>query len=224
MNNWMPKLLMFLLVVLAAMTICAVIPWNVPDEEPVPVATLTPVRIEPTVMISLPASTATFALEPTSTFTPEPTATSTPGATLGPTAAPGSLVMLPGSPDYLPAFPHMDAGCAWAGVAGQVRTASGDGIASAVVVISGMVNGQIIEGMALAGSTDTYGPGGYEIDLSRYLTLGGAAVQIQVFDLNGLSLSEPVTFNLPSDCSENLALISYQSGDTANNFSLPVGQ
>lgn len=228
------KLLLFLLIVLGAMILCALIPWQVPQTAPAPAATFTPVVIAQPTAVDWPAT----AIPPTETAVPAeyplPTSTAVPVSTVEqqqPPAAsatpvlPKPLAAQPGSPDYVPAFPHMDLACEWAGAAGQVLSVTGEGGASnAVVIVSGAANGQVIEGMALAGSAVSYGPGGYEIDLSKYRMFGGVMVTIQVFDLQGQPLSEPFPFALPASCTENLALITFTSSSLVNSLYLPSVQ
>ena len=215
----MRKLLLFLMFVLAALTVCALIPWQIPEPAPAPAATITPIVVAQATATeaptALPLATETAVPGPTETVSPFPTIIPSP------TVSPMSLALQPGTPRYLPAFPHADLGCDWAGVAGQVLSMNEAAAPGAVVVISGMVNGQVVEGMALAGSALGYGPGGYEIDLSPYRSLGGAAAQMQVFDLNGQPLSGVVDFNLPPSCAENLAIITFQTTATENGLLLP---
>lgn len=233
----MRKLLLFMMFVLAVLTTCALIPWQLPEPDPTPTlpATITPVVItqapqspqSPVVTqtpevpslpteTALPAATVTTVVEPTSTVVSVPTLVPSP------TVPPAPLVIQPGTPRYLPAFPHTDLGCAWTGVAGQIITEDGAGGIGGVVVVSGRVNGQQVEGMALAGSAPGYGPGGYEIDLSAYLGLGAGIAQIRVYDLNGQPLSEEFTFDLPVTCGENLAIITFQVNGAANAMNLPA--
>lgn len=216
----MRKLLLFLIFVLAALTICALIPWQAPKPAPVPAATFTPVVVEQATATAEPTALSLA----TETAVPTPTSTDAPLPTIipSPTIPPLPLTIQPGSPRYLPAFPHADLGCNWAGVAGQVLTVDEAAAPGAVVVVSGLVNGQVVEGMALAGSAMGYGPGGYEIDLSAYQSLAGAVAQIQVFDLSGQPLSGVVDFNLPPSCAENLSIITFQTTATASALFLPV--
>ena len=216
----MRKLLLFLMFVLAALTVCALIPWQAAEPAPAPAATITPIVLaqatattEPT---ALPLATETAVPGPTETVSPLPTI-----IIPSPTVPPLSLTLQPGTPRYLPAFPHADLGCDWAGVAGQVLTVDEATAPGAVVLISGLVDGQIVEGMALAGSALQYGPGGYEIDLSLYRSLAGAAAQIQVLGLNGQPLSGVVEFKLPPSCAENLAIITFQPTPAENALPLP---
>lgn len=215
----MRKLLLFLMFVLAALTVCALIPWQAPKPAPAPVATITPVVVEQATAMSqptaLPQATETAVPTPTSTAAPLPTVIPSP------TFPPLPLSLQPGTPRYLPAFPHADLGCNWAGVAGQVLTVDEAIAPGAVVVVSGMVDGQVVEGMALAGSALGYGPGGYEIDLSAYQSLAGKLAQIRVFDLNGQPLTGVVDFSLPPSCAENLAIITFQMTATADALFLP---
>lgn len=209
----MRKLLWFLLFVLAVMVICAMIPVPPKSSTTAPLPTFTPVQLK-TSAAATPATSETILPIPASTELPHPAATLPPAGPM-PVTTSDPLAKLSGSPSYLPGFPHTDLGCAWAGIGGQVLGDAGEGIDGAVVVVSGDANGQPVEGLALSGTASFYGPGGFEIDLSRYISLGGETVQIRVMDMAGSPLSELVLFNLPPSCAENLVLIHFTPAGAA---------
>jgi hypothetical protein len=83
--------------------------------------------ILPTPTISVPAVTSTPDAEATSTTVINPTPTHTNTGTPAPTVTqtPFPLILQSGSPAYIQNFAHMDAGCNWLGIAGQVFDVDG---------------------------------------------------------------------------------------------------
>jgi hypothetical protein len=114
-----------------------------------------------------------------------------------------------GTPIFMQNFAHTYAGCSWMSVAGQVFDAQGNPLKNLVVTIKGTLNGKTVELMSLTGMAQEYGPGGYEIQLSSSPVASTAKLSIQVFDLNGNALTEPVLFNTSAGCSENVILINF---------------
>jgi hypothetical protein len=115
----------------------------------------------------------------------------------------------PGTPILIQNFAHADAGCGWMSVAGQVLDASGNPVKSLVVEIAGTLDGKPVELMGLTGLAPAYGPGGFEIQLSGMPSASTAALTIQIFDLSGSPLTEPVPFDTSASCSENVVLINF---------------
>jgi hypothetical protein len=95
-------------------------------------------------------------------------------------------------------------------VAGQVFTADGQGMAQAVVLVTGEVQGQVTEFIVLSAAESDYGPGGYEIAFTGVPAEGELSFIIQVFDLQGGALSVPFSLQMPAACDQNLALVSFQ--------------
>jgi hypothetical protein len=58
---------------------------------------------------------------------------------------------------------------------------------------------------------DAYGPGGYEIQLSKQPYQTNGSLNIQVFDLNANALTDPLFFNTSADCEKNLVIINFTS-------------
>jgi len=148
------------------------------------------------------------------TETPEPptktpTIAPTKQLALKPTATPHLLGVQVGSPVRLPNFAHPDLGCQWLGVAGQVFDGEGAPIEGLVVEVGGSIAGKPASGLAVTGSSDSYGPGSYEIKLGDSPETSSGTVWAQVYDLDSLPLSEPIYFSTSSDCDKNLVLLNF---------------
>jgi hypothetical protein len=154
----------------------------------------------PSKTLSAPVS-ATQA--PTLIVTPIPILTLTPN--------PVPFITQPGSPAYIQNFAHIDAGCDWLGVAGQIFDANNKPINNLVVNIKGKLGQTEIDTIALTGipEANVYGPGGYEIILSDKAENSENSLMVQIFDINGNKLSNAMTFLTYSDCKKNLMVINF---------------
>ena len=156
-----------------------------------------------------PIVTASRAVSPTSvqtyTLSPVPLPSGTP------TSLP--IVLQTGSPVHIQNFVHTDEGCDWIGMAGQVFDANNRPVNNLVVNVKGKLGQTEIDKIAVTGipEANVYGPGGYEIKIADKSVVSENTLSIQVFDLNGNSLSKPISFNTYSDCSKNLIIINFQT-------------
>ncbi|NLG97610.1 MAG: hypothetical protein GX491_09645 [Chloroflexi bacterium] len=181
----------------APATITAFVPTIVITETSLPIVTETPedtptpteTPITPTPVPELPAPEAS------------PTAEPTPTPLLG---------LQSGSARYIQAFNHLDLGCNWVGVAGQVFDANGAGMPDVLITVSGKLEGRQTEWMALTNSDSPYGPGGYEVMLANRMYNPPPPLTIQAFNLQGLPISEPYQFAFPGACEANLLLVTFQ--------------
>ena len=117
----------------------------------------------------------------------------------------------PGSPSYLANFNELDKGCAWQGVAGQVFGKDNRPIKYLIVKVFGTWNGEEINREAVTGMVEgkPYGKGGYEVVLGDVAVDSVGTLFIQVFDSNGLQLTQPFAFNTRAKCNRNLVLINF---------------
>ena len=152
--------------------------------------------ILPTPTILVPAATSTPDAEATSTTVISPTPTLTNTGTPAPTVTqtPFPLILQSGSPAYIQNFAHMDAGCNWLGIAGQVFDADGKTIKNLVVNVKGNLGQTIIDEIGLTGvpEADIYGPGGYEIKIADKAVDSENTLKIQVFDIHGNNLTNAI--------------------------------
>ena len=169
--------------------------------------------ILPTPTISDPAATNTPDVEVTGTTVISPTPTLTNTGTPVPTATqtPFPLILQSGSPAYIQNFAHMDAGCNWLGIAGQVFDADGKTINNLVVNVKGNLGQAKIDEIGLTGipEADIYGPGGYEIKIADKAVDSENTLEIQIFDIQGNSLSSAMPFKTFSDCEKNLIIVNF---------------
>lgn len=130
--------------------------------------------------------------------------------TMVPTTANISYQVMPNSPFYLQNYAHPDKGCQWMGVAGQVINSLGVPQCDLVVVVEGTLNNNPVELVALTGLSDQYGLGGYEVVLSDQVIASQGSLKLTLYDLNGIVLANPVSFDTIADCQKNLILINFQ--------------
>ncbi len=152
-----------------------------------------------------PVETATSM--PTFTNTPLPSQT----ATQLPSATPFPYGLQIGTPAYINNFRYPAAGCNWIGVAGQVFNTHGDAQTNLVVLVTGVYNAQAVNAVGVTGTVagDTYGPGGYEIQIGNEPIASEDQLSIQVFDLAGFALTEAFSFDTSAACDENLIIINF---------------
>ncbi len=139
------------------------------------------------------------------TLTPIPIITKTPIPT------PLPLTIQSGSPAYIQNFAHLDAGCNWIGVAGQIFDTDRNTIKNLVVNVQGDFGQTRIDEIGLTGvpEADVYGPGGYEIKIADQTFDTINRLRVQVLDLQGNNLSDELLFSTFSDCKKNLIIINF---------------
>lgn len=174
---------------------------QIPTRTPAPTRTLVPTR------------TFTATLEPTdqpkATSLPTKTPTRTPEPT--PTAVVYLYQLQMGSPSFTENFAHPEDGCSWLGVAGQVFNDQGSVVKQLVVQAKGTIKGKsLIDELAVTGAHTEYGPGGYELELSTTAEDTSGEVILQLFNLDGKALSEPLELRTYASCEHNLALVNFQ--------------
>lgn len=155
-----------------------------------------------------PERTVTSIMSSTATLTSLPT--SIPLPTTTPIALP--ISMQTGSPIYIQNFAHPDENCNWLGIAGQIFDAKNQTLNNLVINVRGLLDETEIDLISVTGipEADVYGPGGYEIKIADSALNSESTLTIQVFDINGNSMSIPISFNTFSDCDKNLVIINFQ--------------
>jgi hypothetical protein len=154
-------------------------------------------------------------LTPTPALTaPSPTETAVPSTpTAAPTATPipAEVYRLqPGSPVYLPFFRQPELGCAWTGVAGQIFDAQGEPVTGIVVVVEGALGDTPVDAVTVSGAAPAYGPGGYELQLGQQPIAAAGTLSLLLYDLDGVPLIQPLSFDTRAGCTQNLVLINFQ--------------
>ena len=119
------------------------------------------------------------------------------------------LMQQSGTPVYLPNFVDVAADCNWTGVAGQVFDINENPISGLVVEVDGTINDENVLFIALSGTAQIVGAGGFEIKIDDQLIDGAQDMYIQVMNLEGEKLSRKINFNMRSSCDQNLMLINF---------------
>jgi len=170
-----------------------------------PIILPTPTISDPVIETIVAEATKTSVKTPTQsqsiTETPVPTATQ----------IPFPLMLQPGSPAYIQNFAHLDSGCSWLGVAGQIFDADGKTINNLVLNVQGNIGQTRIDEIGITGvpEGDIYGPGGYEIKIADVAVDSENTLTIRVLDLQGNDLSNALSFITFSDCKKNLIIINF---------------
>lgn len=204
------KLWLLCLLVLCA---CTYLPDMVAAPTPAPCPTMPPCPPAVTVVAPTEIPLASATVEPAPTATGLPTEALPTSAPLegghAPDAARLPFVVEVGMPRLEQNFAHPDQGCDWIGVAGQVLDEQGEAITGQVIVVSGVMNDQVVDGVSLSGAVGQYGPGGYEIRLPAQLAVS-SQLHLQLLDLDGAPLSDPVLFDPPGSCERTLVLVNFR--------------
>ncbi|MCD4803645.1 MAG: hypothetical protein K8R16_11980 [Anaerolineales bacterium] len=170
----------------------------------------------PTPIISLPETwtpTVSPTVMPTDppipSNTPEPTQEETPVPTAN-IASGTSFSIQEGSPSYVENSFHLDAGCNWLGIAGQVFDKEGTPVSGILVKAGGFLGEIEISGLTLTGMAPDYGEGGYEIALSDSPVSSDGDIWIQLLDQANLPLSEKIYFTTFDSCDSNLIKMDFK--------------
>lgn len=214
----MLKKLAVLLLIVLSLSACDVInPLIEPFLPPLPAtiepaSTQTQVATATAIVPPSPTAAATSTnIPPTLTPTQAvPSETASPSATtVSPTEATVLYHVQMGMPMHIANFAHSSAGCQWMSVAGQIFDAAGNPAVNLVVQVSGALGGLPIDQVSMSGVALDYGPGGYEIQLSDKGVASTDTLSIQVFNLLGQAVSNPVPFSTYTDCSKAITLINF---------------
>jgi len=193
---------------------------------PFPPPTLYPSMMPPTLTVT-PRITLVPTWTPTSvtsmvpatlypTFTPvtaKSSETPTPVKPTG-TAVPGEFAfeLQKGSPSAIDGETfHPDAGCNWAGVAGQAMSLNDESVRGLFVQLGGSITGeQSVDNMTMTGMAVQYGQGGFEFTLADSPVASTGSLWIQLLDQQNLPLSDRFYFDTYDDCQKNLIIIYFQ--------------
>jgi hypothetical protein len=124
-----------------------------------------------------------------------------------------------GTPALLQNFINTD-GCNYLGVGGQVLKLNGDAVSGMVVEITGTLSGKNILNLALTGSAQNLGPGGYAVKISDQPVASSGTLKIQVFDLNGAPQTPLIPIDTYADCNKNFILVNFSEQYTIKTFIL----
>ena len=170
------------------------------------------------------SSLSATAPEITATVTQTGTLTATATIAPTPTVQPSyDYIIQKGTPLGMQDFFHTDTTCGWMGVGGQVFSKSGTPINNLIVEVQGTFEGKEVLVLALTGSAQEVGPGGYEIAIADHVAASSDELRLQLFDLSGNPLSEQYSFSTYDSCDQNLIMINFSqiSGADDNLNYLP---
>ncbi len=120
------------------------------------------------------------------------------------------FIIQQGTPSYLQNFAHVEKGCNWLGVAGQVFDKNDQPISRMVVRVEGFLGSQSLDALGMTSLATAYGPGGFEIELSDKPLNSSGTLSIALFNLEGERVSAYIPFNTYTDCSKNLIVINFK--------------
>jgi hypothetical protein len=120
-----------------------------------------------------------------------------------------SFEVLQGSPMASPNIFHMDRGCNWMGVYGQVRDMSGRPLPGMIVHLGGTLSGASFDGSAtVTGLVSFNGEAGFEFELADEPVASAARLWVQLVDISEkIPLSEKVYFDTYDDCEKSMIVI-----------------
>lgn len=196
--------------------------WRNPYSPLNPLPPFTPLPIIITATLTetyTPEPTVTYT--PSATFTPQPTRTPSPSATPTPETvdeaiAESTAEIQADAADYPFAaqivsgrsFVYLEnpsgrGGCNWSSIGGAVTSISGAGIQGHVIRITG----ENVDEELLSGSSNAYGPGGFELSLGT--TARDATYNVQLLDSTGIPLTPEYTVLTSARCDWNMSIIRF---------------
>ena len=195
--------------------------------------------LEPTLSpatATMPAAPATSTIAPAETPVPlpSPTAALTPTivvtTTISKPEAPQFIqkkieepkyIVQPGTPLAVANFVQTEAGCNWMGIAGQVFSVTGEPVTNLVVDIEGKLEGQDVLFLAITGTAQLIGPGGFVIQLADHPLATEGTMFLQVFDLQGVPQSNQIPLTTYASCEQNLILLNLTAFEKKEKLYLP---
>lgn len=206
----MIKRILFLFL-LAGLSSCVL-----PDYNPSPSSTpLTTLSLPGTKMVETPDNTN--APDIIATETPQPTISST-NQPIEPSQTPQvhltpfityRYALQPGSPRPMINFAHPEEACKWMGVGGQIFDLTGNPVTNLLVKLTGTLNGEAIDLIAMSGGALSLGPGGYEFKISDHPIESNGTLWLSLFDNQGNAISDPMAFNTFAGCDQNFLLVNF---------------
>jgi hypothetical protein len=180
--------------------------------DPLPTATATPLKLQPTWTAS-PTLEVTPSETSRPTITPLPTSTSfslvpptkTPKPTKTPRAPFSASVTTVES-----TLIHPELACNWAGIGGTVVDANNSPIIGTVVVLRGTLSGSTIEQQTVSGINKEYGSSGFEFVIGTAPVASNKTLYVQLVDQQNIPLSDPIQITTSSECNKNLVIIRFK--------------
>jgi hypothetical protein len=125
-----------------------------------------------------------------------------------------------GSPVAIPNFVDVEAGCNWSGIGGQVFDQNGSPMMGLIVKVSGIFDGHQVLEYIYTGSSQRFGPGGYDLKLADR-PVSSQSLSIQLLDTVGTPLSMPFGLYTFDTCQQNLLIINFAPISISHPVYLP---
>jgi hypothetical protein len=113
-----------------------------------------------------------------------------------------------GSPAAISNFVDIEAGCNWSGIGGQVFDQIGSPMTGMLIKVSGTLDGLPIDKFVYTGSSQQFGPGGYDLKLTDR-PISSYTLRVQLFDASGARLSLPFSLRTFGTCQQNLLVVNF---------------
>lgn len=185
---------------------------KVPTPFTFPTPTITPLQQEATWTPTLVVVTDTATLVPTITLQPSSTPISLAPPTRTPPASPKPQAQYSVTVNYVDStLVHPESGCAWFGIAGTVKDANDAGIVGKLLRLTGVLSGKPIDmPTASNAASGFYGDGGFEFVLGTAPVASTSQLTLQLQELDGRPLADPVYIATYNDCKRNLILVRFK--------------
>lgn len=167
---------------------------------------------QPTEGVISPTETVAIVVEETQAPPATSGVTATPEATSTATPFPYKLQVL--NPHYMVNFTHPELGCDWLGIGGQIFNKEGVVQKNIIIKVEGELMGSpVIEEMTMPLAEPdidiAYGPGGFELTLANSPVESDSTLWVQLFNLDGVPLSEKIYLITYDDCQKNLLIMNF---------------
>lgn len=126
-----------------------------------------------------------------------------------------------GTPAAIPNFIDIGAGCNWAGIGGQVFDQAGLPTAGLIVKVSGALEGRQILQYVYTGSSQHFGPGGFDLKLADH-PVSSNTLQLLLLNAAGEPLSGRFFLHTYNTCQQNLLVVNLMPVAIENPVYLPV--
>lgn len=131
------------------------------------------------------------------------------------------FVLQRGTPAAIPNFVDLAAGCDWAGIGGQVFDQAGLPMNGLLVKISGTLGGRQILKYVYTGSSQYFGPGGFDLKLADS-PVSGQTLTMQLLNGAGEPRSMAFTLTTYANCPQNLLMVNLVEISLDQSIYLPV--
>ena len=131
------------------------------------------------------------------------------------------FVLQRGTPAAIPNFVDLVVGCDWAGIGGQVFDQAGSPMNGLLVKISGTLGGRQILKYVYTGSSQYFGPGGFDLKLVDH-PVSSQTLTLQVLDAAGVRRSAAFPLTTYATCQQNLLVVNLVEVSLDRTIYLPL--